>query len=72
MIAACLSPALLIPGPAYAGYHADMVEIGPVAVVLRSGNLRLPVSLRCPRFKVDGAELGGDAPAVCVAVSVMP
>ena len=36
-----------------------MVEITPEAVLLKQGDLRLPVSLRCPSFTIDGAEVGG-------------
>ncbi len=51
--------AILTPGPAYAGDLAETVQIEPEAVLLKQGDLRLPVSLRCPSFTVDGTEVGG-------------
>jgi hypothetical protein len=57
-----LLPAILISSPAYARDHTAIVEFTPETVLLRQGDLRLPVSLKSPRFKIDGAELGGETP----------
>jgi hypothetical protein len=60
MVMACgISPAILNSGLICAGDRADVVETRPDAVLLKQGDLRLPVSLRCPSFMVDGAEVGG-------------
>ena len=40
------------------------VEVSAEAVVLKQGEFRLPVSLVCPRFTIDGAEVGGKGPPV--------
>ena len=62
--------AILIPGPAYAGDLPDTVQIKPDAVLLKQGSLRLPVSLKCPSFTVDGAEVGGKTVPAGTAVKM--
>jgi hypothetical protein len=56
--------AILTPGPVYA---EDIVEFKPDAVLLKQGTLRLPVSLRCPSFTLDGALVGGQALPMSIA-----
>jgi hypothetical protein len=62
---------ILTSGPARAGDHAAVVEIAPEAALLEHDGLRLPVSLRSPRFTIDGAEFGGEGP-ISVPVGKMP
>lgn len=55
---------ILILGPAYAGDMAVGLELKPEVVLLKQGDLRFPVSLVCPKFTVDGTEVGGKGPPV--------
>jgi hypothetical protein len=56
--------AILILNTAAAADAANELELKPQAVLLKQGNLRLPASLTCPKFTVEGAEVGVDAPLV--------
>jgi len=56
--------AILTLGLAFAGDVASSLELKPRAVLLKQGDFRLPVSLTCPKFTVDGGEVGGSPMAV--------
>lgn len=43
----------------HAGEQSGTLEVTQDAVWLNSGGLRLPVSMRCPRFTINGAVAGG-------------
>lgn len=61
--------AILIVGRAVAADAGGSLELKPQAVFLKQGNLHLPVSLMCPKFTVDGKEVGGSAfPVATVGV----
>jgi hypothetical protein len=64
--------AILMLGPAFAGDAATSLELKPQVFLLKQGNFRLPVSLTCPKFTVDGTEVGGGAPPVATAGSMEP
>ena len=51
--------AILMLGQASAGNVVSSLELKPQAVLLKQGHLRLPVGLTCPKFTVDGMEIGG-------------
>jgi len=51
--------ATLVLHGAHATDRPASVELTPTAVVLQKDGLRLPVSLVCPKFVVDGTQVGG-------------
>lgn len=55
---------ILLSGSSYGEDGSGSVRVTPEAVVLRQGNLCLPVSLVCPTFTVDGTERGGKGCAI--------
>ena len=58
---------ILMIGTAFAGDVANSLELKPQVVLLKQGNLRLPVSLACPRFTVGGTEIGGGVLPIATA-----
>jgi hypothetical protein len=58
-IACSLFGLVVTAGVAHAGDHADTVRIEPDTVWLTRDGLHFPVSRACPKFMIDGAEVGG-------------